>query len=583
MPHPALPHRRSSAFFSLVLSLVAAGCGGQVLVPGESGGAGTGTAGGAGGGSGGFAGEGGGSTTSAPCLCMTDADCGPNTVCKDCACQAECFSDTDCGTGQACCGGACTDTSSDPNHCGACDSLCALPNATAWCEGGSCAISACNAGFSDCDGALDNGCEVQGSGCLCSPGEVTVCYEGPADTQNVGVCAPGIAVCLDGVAWGPCEGQTLPSPEQCDGLDNDCDGHDDTWDQDGDGFSACDGDCCETTACAPSPALLNPGAMEYPGNGLDDDCDTTTHDEDPFPDCTGPALDVPTSSLELLKAMDVCQATVENPPALKDKRWGLISLWLSLADGTGEPDEAQKGVLSSYGQVLPKRGTTLAALSSGTARDEDDPDYAHPQNGYVGGQLGNYVAGTAVSMPADFLAANGGAAPSPCFTCSGNGCTTAFDSVALRARLRAPTNSDSFRFFASFYSAEYPESICSKFDDFFVALVDSQASPLPADKNVALDLGNPISVNTALFRSCAYPTCDLGASEIVGTGMGGWDGTLLDGASTSWIKIESKVVPGETFEIRWMIWDGGDGNVDSLVLLDGFRFQMIGEGFPPGP
>lgn len=52
------------------------------------------------------------------------------------------------------------------------------------------------------------------------------CYDGPAGTAGVGVCKAGVATCLaDGSGFGPCEGQVLPLPEDCQtAADEDCDG-----------------------------------------------------------------------------------------------------------------------------------------------------------------------------------------------------------------------------------------------------------------------------------------------------------------------------------------------------------------------
>lgn len=59
---------------------------------------------------------------------------------------------------------------------------------------------------------------------FCMPNESLSCYSGPADTQGVGVCAAGTQSCLpDGSAFGPCEGEVLPSPENCfTEADEDC-------------------------------------------------------------------------------------------------------------------------------------------------------------------------------------------------------------------------------------------------------------------------------------------------------------------------------------------------------------------------
>jgi len=49
------------------------------------------------------------------------------------------------------------------------------------------------------------------------------CYSGPAGTQGVGICQAGTETCTAG-AWGSCVGEVTPGVEVCDGLDNDCDG-----------------------------------------------------------------------------------------------------------------------------------------------------------------------------------------------------------------------------------------------------------------------------------------------------------------------------------------------------------------------
>jgi Bacterial lectin/Putative metal-binding motif len=55
------------------------------------------------------------------------------------------------------------------------------------------------------------------------PVPVRSCYTGPPGTLGVGVCKAGQQVCSGGV-FGPCEGEVLPSPEICDGLDDNCNG-----------------------------------------------------------------------------------------------------------------------------------------------------------------------------------------------------------------------------------------------------------------------------------------------------------------------------------------------------------------------
>jgi cysteine-rich repeat protein len=52
------------------------------------------------------------------------------------------------------------------------------------------------------------------------------CYTGPAETEGVGVCKPGLQACdAEGMPTGDCVGQALPGAESCASLfDEDCDG-----------------------------------------------------------------------------------------------------------------------------------------------------------------------------------------------------------------------------------------------------------------------------------------------------------------------------------------------------------------------
>lgn len=52
------------------------------------------------------------------------------------------------------------DLLSDPENCGACNMVCELPNASAACVSGECAVDACAPGRADCDGDWTNGCET---------------------------------------------------------------------------------------------------------------------------------------------------------------------------------------------------------------------------------------------------------------------------------------------------------------------------------------------------------------------------------------------------------------------------------------
>src|SRR5689334_3473492 len=58
---------------------------------------------------------------------------------------------------------------------------------------------------------------------ICIPASIKSCYTGAPGTENVGACKSGVTTCsADGLSWGPCVGETDPTAETCDGIDNDC-------------------------------------------------------------------------------------------------------------------------------------------------------------------------------------------------------------------------------------------------------------------------------------------------------------------------------------------------------------------------
>jgi hypothetical protein len=75
----------------------------------------------------------------------------------------------------------------------------------------------CSDGFdNDCDGQVDEGCP-------CNTGATQDCYRGNPITVGIGQCLRGTQSCSDGL-WTDCAGDVTPVAEQCDGLDNDCNG-----------------------------------------------------------------------------------------------------------------------------------------------------------------------------------------------------------------------------------------------------------------------------------------------------------------------------------------------------------------------
>lgn len=128
----------------------------------------------------------------------------------------------------------------------------------------------------------------------CYPSSKEPCYfladgkVGPEGTAGRGICKEGLRVCDEGGFWGSCDGAVLPAAELCNKIDDDCNGRvDDGFERDGTKCFAGEGECraegtyscspdgsqsvCSATAKQPSPEVCD---------GRDNDCDGTIDDGD---------------------------------------------------------------------------------------------------------------------------------------------------------------------------------------------------------------------------------------------------------------------------------------------------------------
>jgi len=409
----------------------------------------------------------------------------------------------------------------------------------------------------------------------CEPGMTIECYTGPSGTKGVGICKAGISTCLpDGYAWSGCEGEVTPQPEICgDGIDQNCDGKDWTedmaYDIDGDGYTYCDGDCCEVIyeCWGQEPEKINPGAFDFPANGVDENCDGTIDSERVL--CDSNLSADSKDPVDLAKAIGLCPAPADDP-----KGFGLLSAEISFPDGTGvgAVPENQYSVLPKFGNsIVPNLGNFFAAMSTGNASDPIGESSVNNE--------------TSSGSPQDWYSANGNKYPTPpdCGFLTQNSKDPANDPVMLKLKIRAPTNAEAFSFDIYFFSIEFHEYVCSQYNDFFVALLDSKffsgdpnlANPI--DKNLAMDgNGNPVGINLAM--SGLFTVCDKaplvapqktkyceGSEELKGTGFD-------KNGATGWLTTRGNIEPGEEFELRLAIWDAGDHVLDSMVVFDNWQW-----------
>ena len=321
-------------------------------------------------------------------------------------------------------------------------------------------------------------------------------------------------------------------------------------DADKDGFTPSQGDCNDCDANA------NPGAFDVAGNNIDEDCNNKP--DDTQTSCDGNITDVAQADpKDGARAMGLCHFATPT-----DKAWGVIDARYVQADGNGTPNPVSHGLLTGFGpNIQPREGKRMLVLSSGTARQPTDAGYKSPM-GFEANTTGTAPAGFPIDSPS-------------CSIQTAND-TKTYDPVALELKIRVPTNAKSFTFDFDFYTYEYPVYVCSKYNDFFVALQD----PAPANAqsgNISFDSQkNPVSVNNGFLEVCSPQTikgktfpCALGTSELTGTGFDK-PGTH---AATGWLQTASPVVPGSIMTLRFAIWDMGDPILDSTVLIDKFQFS----------
>ncbi len=153
--------------------------------------------------------------------------------------------------------------------------------------------------------------------------------------------------------------------------------------------------------------------------------------------------------------------------------------------------------------------------------------------------------------------------------------------------INTPSNATGFSFDFNFFTFEWPGFICSKYNDFFIALL----SPIPmgqTDGNVSFDSqGNPVSVNNAFLEVCGCEgnppnpciaggksfTCPLGDTDLLGTGFG-FDSSddQQDHGSTGWLQTKAPAAPNSQITMRWIVYDSSDGYLDTTTLVDNWQW-----------
>src|SRR5690606_23926956 len=223
-------------------------------------------------------------------------------------------------------------------------------------------------------------------------------------------------------------------------------------DADGEGYSEDEGYCDD------EEAMVVPGAIEINENevgepeGIDNDCDGAVDEGEP--PC---ATDLsPEDPMAFAHAIDVCNQ-------VRDARWA----------EDANIDARSRGIFPAYGDTYVRHmGPDFMVLSTGIAGDRNHPAFDDTST-----DLGN-------SVPHPD--------PQGAIGCSDADPGTVNDYTELELVLDVPANANSFSFDFNFMSIEFPEYVCTQFDDTFLAMLQS----LEYTGNVSFDSqGNRMSIN----------------------------------------------------------------------------------------
>jgi len=342
--------------------------------------------------------------------------------------------------------------------------------------------------------------------------------------------------------------------EDCyDGIDNNCNGmiDDQETDQDGDGYGPCDA----FKDCNDNNILIGPASIEDPTDGVDNDCDGGVDEEEVGCDCGGEPGGTPIET-QMLNALGLCNPAIIQSVTLSGnpQAYGAFDTWGAISPRvSSQPDDG-----------LPTENCKWAYLSSGVALDPN------PQ-GSMSSDLG--VSGTD---------------PAPA---SGQDGAEIHDLTQLIITLKVPINVTGFSFDFIFLSSEYPEWVCSRYNDTFYALVDNEPQLNGGQRtNISFDnQNNEITVNNGFFEPAPNWTASISGTgyeiaesfPICGLGSGVPNCTppnpcpAFQGSATGWLRTTAPLTPGETVTLTFSVHDEGDGVLDSAVVLDNFRWQTV--------
>jgi Putative metal-binding motif len=386
---------------------------------------------------------------------------------------------------------------------------------------------------------------------------------------------PGLRHCVNG-AWSDCICEDIPCGNGIIDPDEECDGEDlggvtcadlgyfqggepscvtciidpltCCQDQDRDGYGV---GCPLGPDCDDTNPEINPGMPEIPDDGIDNDCDG-------WVDETG--------------QLDDCAAAPPGETLLQLMTRSIGVPLTAITDLQVDGNQAAYGVYTSWGALVPRIHQTpgdgflpincqFVVLSTGPV-GATDPEQGDNMD------LGIYNA------------------PDPAPPALRDGASIN-DLIQFSMAMTVPPNVTGFSFDFLFLSVEYPEYVCSDYNDTFYALVTGEPQLGTVLTNITYDDVVPeMSVNSVLFQTPPYLNVNLTGtgyehpsdyvdctSDPLANCTPPYPCPQYVGSTTGWLRTTSPATPGATIHLRFSAHDEGDNILDSAVVLDNFQWR----------
>ena len=353
-------------------------------------------------------------------------------------------------------------------------------------------------------------------------------------------------------------------------------------------------DACEVELQDCIDACGNQGCINMCNNdqSCEDVCDAELYD------CSLPCVETGGGDGDECEAPaqhNVCDAPGDNPtwtqaigldcPGEAFQMTPTLSNTMHSADASAWAIARQFG---SSGDWTQQEGEQMLLISTKTLSAPSNQGVITQSNGYYIGNLGNPGQGdngnpNGAQLPGNMNPVDGGQ-NGPFLNCDGiNDCSNSLqdqwsaggdeanDLLWAEFTVEVPVGTYGWNMDFNFITAEYPTYVDTTFNDIFVVWNQSEAYV----GNTCFVNGEPCTVTAlaAAFGSAtgAGPT----DPQMAGTGMQP-TGQTPEGGATGWYEIQGLAQPGETLDISFAVFDMGDTDWDTVVLLDNWRWNCEG-------